>query len=77
MTKKNKKNKISWDSFIYPPIEADKEGDLRFYQKDYYQEKDSFWGWTLKSLKKGPKILQRFDGKDWVDIPEHYEAVYI
>lgn len=77
MSKKNKKKNAQYSGFdifgFNNPIP--KEGDLRFFQKIVEKRVEKWWGWDYRDLGSSPKTLQRFDGKDWKDIP--FEREYI
>lgn len=78
MSKKNKKQKTNdWDLFVYPPMMGNsaKEGDLRFHQRTVEKRIEKWWGYDYKDLGSSPKVLQRFDGKEWKDVP--FEREYI
>lgn len=79
MSKKNKKRNIASDYFdlmAYPQIPSDKEGDLRFHQKMITIEHTGLFGGFYED-RKGPKILQRFDGKEWQEIPLEIDYDFI
>lgn len=77
MSKKNKKKfDLGFDIWgLDTP--TPKEGDFRFHQKTYWQETERWWGWDTKKIKETPKMLQRYDGKEWRDIPCEYEHEYL
>jgi len=77
VSKKNKKknNPFTFDFFGPEPV-ANKEGDLRFNQKNTVVRHKKWWGYD-EELREGKKMLQRFDGKEWQDIPMEYEYTYV
>lgn len=81
MAKKNKKNKIKsevWDNFVFGPFVSSnepKEGALRFHQKIVEKTLTKWYGIDYKELGRSEKVLQQFNGKDWVNIP--FERDYI
>lgn len=78
MSKKNKKNNsfkmMSFDDMFGMP--QAKEGDFRFFQKNNVISQKKWWG-TDEDYREGPKVLQRYDGKEWCDIPTEYEYNYV
>lgn len=73
--KKNKKlNTFDLDWFAGSPVLPEK-GELRFHQKIVEKGKSTWYGWDYKELGRSEKVLQQFNGKDWVNIP--FERDYI
>lgn len=79
---KKKKNKftvsaVNFDDLFSMTAQA-KEGDLRFHQKIYEEYKLPNWysvfpEWV--TVKETKKVLQRYDGKEWRDIPFEKEFI--
>ncbi len=76
--KKNKEKLSGFDIFFGPTVSIAKEGDFRFYQQDtYIQQKPTWFGMENWDTRKGTKTLQRYDGKDWKDIPTFYDDRFV
>lgn len=79
MSKNKKKNKVKarvWDDFIFGPVSlTPQEGALRFHQKIVEKTLTKWYGTDYKELGRSEKVLQQFNGKDWVNIP--FERDYI
>lgn len=77
MSKKNKKKFTQTFDLFELSEPLNKEGDLRFHQRIVEKRIEKWWGTDYKDLGSSKKVLQRFDGKDWRDVPFYRDYVEI